>query len=114
MVPYIVAVEWAGPVALLIEIVLFGFAAFYLPRRTPSGRAADFERRFAALQEEIERQFKGLKNDVLDVLEREERLHERARKRVERASGVELTPGENGLKSPVDIMRYAREKGMIR
>jgi len=110
-----VAVEWAGTVALAIEIVLLGLAAFYLPRRTPQGRAADFERRFAALQEDTGRTIKGLKAEVLDVLEREERMFERLRKRAERGSGVEQTPnGAPAFTTGASVMAYAREKGLVK
>jgi len=113
-----VAVEWAGTVALAIEIVLLGLAAFYLPRRTPQGRAADFERRFAALQEDGVRTIKGLKAEVLDVLEREERMFERLRKRAERGSGVEQQTAGNGapptFATGADVLAYARSKGLVR
>lgn len=110
------AVEWAGIIALVIEIVLLALAAFYLPRRTPQGRAADFERRFAALQEDNERIVKALKSEVLDVLEREERMFERLRKRQERASGADPAPanGAPAFASGADVMAYARSKGMVK
>ena len=101
---------------MLIELILLALAAVYLPRRTPQGRAADFERRFAALQEDTERSVKGLKAELLDVLEREERMFERLRKRQERASGAEPAPGNGApaFTSGADVFAYARQKGMVK
>lgn len=79
--------------------------ARWLPR-APARKAPDLT------PEEWDRRFKLLAADVEDALEKMHRLHDRIRKRAK--VDDEPEPADRKFLDGPSVMRYAREKGMIR
>ena len=99
--------EWAWMLAGIAAGAVAGVAgARWLPR-APARKAP------VMLPEEWDRRFKLLAADVEDALEKMHRLHDRIRKRAKIDDEPEPANDRQFIDGP-SVLRYAREKGLIK